>query len=60
VFEKERDRAQKAVLDDRKSIPQNLHRMIQLVQRNLFPVAAETATLVPAGPKPSTAGEAVG
>ncbi|KAJ7908932.1 hypothetical protein B0H13DRAFT_2661753 [Mycena leptocephala] len=38
-------------LDDRISIAQNLHQMIQLVQTSPFPVAAETAVLVPAGPK---------
>jgi hypothetical protein len=59
VFDKERDRAQKAVLDHRKSIAQNFHRMIQPVQTNPSPVAAENATLFPAGPKTPTPGESV-
>jgi hypothetical protein len=38
----------KAMVEERKSIAQGLHRMIQIIQPNPFPTPAQLATVVPA------------
>ncbi|KAJ7020529.1 hypothetical protein C8F04DRAFT_1143783 [Mycena alexandri] len=47
AFEAERAAGRKSVLDVRKNVVQNLHRMIQMVQPDPFATAPQAATLVP-------------
>ncbi|KAJ7121392.1 hypothetical protein C8R44DRAFT_876798 [Mycena epipterygia] len=46
AFEADKASAQRALHDDRKSIAQNLHRMIQIIQPNPFSVGAGPASLI--------------
>ncbi|KAJ7617017.1 hypothetical protein B0H17DRAFT_1220115 [Mycena rosella] len=56
-FEVERDTSQKAILDDRKSIADHLHRMIQIIQPKTFPPTPELVVRLSARPLDPTASE---